>query len=1022
MKILHISDLHYKGSTNNLFNSMVEVIAKEDIDFCCFSGDLIDKGGYPLEKAYSILKDELEQRGIKHLFTTCGNHDIKRENISPMFKEYLEKRTQDEVDTFVKKNEANQFLNNLNHLEEYNQLIKKEFGNVENASINELYTINFLDIEGKKISIVSLNTAWAAFEKDTYGKILFPNHILEEINNKIKMSDFKILITHFHYKFLRLDFQKKFSHNMRQYFDSVFLGHSHQNEENNYIYSDTGIFISIAGSLNTSERENYQGFKILDINLNLFTAKVKNYEYMKNQYELTETHYDIPCDEKKREQIKLISLIQNKFINVLNKANNIFLLHKEIENLTFLDIFIDPIIKKTNETELFQKQSKVKIPKINYKTLINNNTNYIIIGKDKSGKSALLYKIYLDMLDNFANNKVIPLYIDMKQYYTNEDLEFNILNIIANEYNMSKNQINKLSKELKLKILVDNYNEIYEEINNKIIKDDNFYLFHSVSYLITILSNQEYEYKIIKCPVPIEKVFLNDIDRKIVRELAYKWPIEEKYDKDDIIEKLTKMFSQLNIHFNFWTVSIFLCVIEKTDSINLNNNTQLIELYIEKLLDRNNLVKNNSNKTSFEIYKNYLSELAHFIYANKSNDNFCLSYSELIQIYEEFKETNIRIVDESKDVVDYLLKKGILFKASSSSYTFRLNGVFEYFLAYYMTRNENFTQRILENDCKYLSFKNELEIYAGIKRNDLHLLKIAYEKTRKIKILLNKTINYEEDIKTTNKDVQSLCEFSKTMREQIKPMDYNQQDILNDQLNPIDNMESSIKVKNDIIVETIDYNNYSNYLFILGRIYRNLDDITNTELLRTIFEFIIDEACMSVCYLIEEYVESLENNDITLKEIKQFKQLVISLTPILSHSILFEMIAHPTLKKLILLEIEKLEKNYRENEFKLFVLYFLLVEIDLEEEIHRVEKLVEKTNTWNILNSIFFKLLLIISFKTNKKEKVQEKIRELLDIVALKRDKREDGKNSEKRPGERINIDQLIREIHIENSLKNEAF
>lgn len=805
---------------------------------------------------------------------------------------------------------------------------------------------------------------------------------------------------------------------MRKYFDCVFLGHSHQNEENNYIYSDTGIFMSISGSLNIGEKENYQGFKIVDMDLNLYCAYVKNYEYVNNKFHMNEVTYEIPCDNKKREQIKLISQIQNKFTNVLDKANNFFLLHKEENKLSFLDMFIDPIIKKDNETELLQNQSKVKnFPKFKYKMLTNNEANYLILGKDKSGKSALLYKIYLDLLDDFTNKKVIPIYIDMKLYYSNENKDYSIMNIIASEYNLSKGQVSKYCKDLKLKLLLDNYNEIYNDINKKIINENEYSSFQSVNYVISTLSNQEY--KIIKCPIFVEKFYLNDINRQIVRELTYKWPIMEKYNKEEVIDKLTKIFSQLNIHFNFWTVSIFLCVIEKTDSVNLNNNTQLIELYIEKLLDKKYLITDASNKTSFEIYKAYLSELAYYIYKNKKSNNFYLTYVELINIYENFKNTNIRIVDDSRDVVDYLLNKGVLFKVTNLAYTFRLNGVFEYFLAYYMTRNEEFTNNILENDCKYLSFKNELEIYAGIKRNDIILLKKAFEKTLKIKRQLNNTINYEENIKNTDEEIKSLFEFSRRIREEIKPIDFNQQDIMNDQISPIDNMESGVKVKEDVNVDVIDYNSYSNYLFLLGRIYRNLDDINDTDLLIRIFEYIIDEACMSVCYLIEEYIESLVNEIITIKEVKKFKQLVLSISPVLSHSILFEMIAHPTLKKLISLEIEKLESNFKENEFKLFVLYFLLIEIDLDEEIGRVEELIEKSKSWNILNSIFFKLLLIISFKTNNKEKLQVKIKELLEIVAKKRGEKEAGKKKKNNLGEKINIDQLIREINIENKLND---
>lgn len=297
MNILHISDLHYKGTFSKVFNQMLEKIKEEKIDLCLFSGDLIDQGGYPLEKAYNDFKLELKKVGIEKLVITCGNHDIDRNAIQPMFQEYIEKKNSKEISEFVKEDKAQQFRNNLTHISEYNELIAKEFSE---HSLDSLYHLYTYELDEKKISIVSLNSSWGAFESKTYGEVLFPNHLLDEINSKIKNSDFKILLTHFHYKFFKQDCQLEFSKKMRDYFDCVFLGHSHQNEENNYVYSDTGIFMSISGSLTSGEREGYTGFKIVKINCDNYEAIVDNYEYTSLGYKTVSSNYEIPCDKKKK--------------------------------------------------------------------------------------------------------------------------------------------------------------------------------------------------------------------------------------------------------------------------------------------------------------------------------------------------------------------------------------------------------------------------------------------------------------------------------------------------------------------------------------------------------------------------------------------------------------------------------------------------------------------------------------------------------------------------------------------------
>jgi len=61
--------------------------------------------------------------------------------------------------------------------------------------------------------------------------------------------------------------------------------------------------------------------------------------------------------------------------------------------------------------------------------------------------------------------------------------------------------------------------------------------------------------------------------------------------------------------------------------------------------------------------------------------------------------------------------------------TFRLNGIFEFFIAQSMSENNDFRDDLLD-DSVYLSFKNEFEIYGGIKNNDSDFLKKIYLKTK----------------------------------------------------------------------------------------------------------------------------------------------------------------------------------------------------------------------------------------------------------------------------------------------------
>ena len=71
-----------------------------------------------------------------------------------------------------------------------------------------------------------------------------------------------------------------------------------------------------------------------------------------------------------------------------------------------------------------------------------------------------------------------------------------------------------------------------------------------------------------------------------IRTLTQKWSSIPENRKDVVIDKITQIFSQLNMPTNYWTVSLFLWIFEKTNETNFHNNFELIQLYIDGILDR----------------------------------------------------------------------------------------------------------------------------------------------------------------------------------------------------------------------------------------------------------------------------------------------------------------------------------------------------------------------------------------------------------------------------------------------------
>ncbi len=188
MKVLHISDLHYNGSDNKNFPLLINELKSELIDICFFTGDLVDKFRYPLEKGFDYLQSELSKIGNFPLYITCGNHDIDRAKASKMFVSYVEKElnTPELLNQFVQCVEEGMFLSNLDHIKDYNDLVVKEYAEDDCC---DLYSIHIKKICDKNFAIVSLNLSWTAYNMKNYGAIVFPDYIILEIEKKIKNVD-----------------------------------------------------------------------------------------------------------------------------------------------------------------------------------------------------------------------------------------------------------------------------------------------------------------------------------------------------------------------------------------------------------------------------------------------------------------------------------------------------------------------------------------------------------------------------------------------------------------------------------------------------------------------------------------------------------------------------------------------------------------------------------------------------------------------------------------------------------------
>ncbi|RSK34462.1 STAND family AAA ATPase [Hymenobacter metallilatus] len=613
----------------------------------------------------------------------------------------------------------------------------------------------------------------------------------------------------------------------------------------------------------------------------------------------------------------------------------------------------------------------------------------------------------------------MPYYINAKSYAFNESYyQDKLQREIAAYYTTNKADAGSIIEDKSLILLIDNI-----DLSNA----------HTADWLQQVLSAHP-NIRLILCAneTPdnkykdllingrkVTKVFFHTLKKKQIKELAHKL-YGDTEDKTEIVKKIGDIFNMLAIPFDFWSVSLFMWVFKESSS-SIQNDVGLIDLYIESILEREKLVKNKIS-FGFESYKLYLANLAKYL-LSKPDKFYSASYSEIIIFTEKYLEKNPRNDIEPRKVWDYVEEKGIVKQNPDSSYTFRLNGIFEYFLSYYMKNDADFRNRIIEDNFAYLSFKNELEMYAGSNRRDEDFLLRIYNKTKNI--FSNVQLEFAEI--NIESSIQSLTcnpndELIKKGVSEFKKLSEEERDNLEDDAISTNIMladrNCEVRVKDAVELDSNDIFSLEKSLYILGRVFKNADQIDNVELINEIFDYIIDSTCKWGLKMFQTLKLTEINDNEGKTQHEKILQLMQQLLPVIVESRIFDMIGASNMQNIIKRKIKNIQLNKPEipnNQFKLFILMYLLSDIDLRKNIDYISESMESIKAPILKYGIILKILYYMHFKVDElPEGIRKDIDTRLKTIYSKAQKNFTGKASDDSISNSItNIDKrrLVRKI-----------
>lgn len=980
MRLLHISDFHFEDRNlleyTDMVKTLCETVKSKSIDIIVFSGDLVYKATKKeyFDKVNDLLwKPLLDVTGLStnDVLLVPGNHDVNRDVEIPAITESLEKcNSWESLNCFLQsERQLNLSLERIKYYMDY----AHDFYNDTIFEVTPFYVTNIIDIRGRKVGMVGLNSAWRCFCSDTdRGNLLLPKEAVLDSLGKVEGCDIVICAMHHNLSDFKDFVTQDIEDLIYEHCHLLLTGHYHKGRMSVHEAKEIGLLHNIApATININDKTSKFGFDVLDIEDD-YTVGLQSYFKEGSAYiEGKVRHQQIPMSDEKQNANKFRKSMHRLYQENLKKADNLFVTGHDTdqnEAYGFKNLFTSPIIKDKSYQEILA--SKRKGNRVPIEDLLNNDENYIFFGLDKCGKTSLLWKIMLDTLFNYDSLMAIPVLLDCSEL--KKGRQVNVKTELARALNMNKRSTEKVLSRFKLLVLLDNFDYkekiVIEQVEKSLDGIDNFRLLACAEERLSSGFD-----RVEVCGKTFSKLYIHSVTHREIHQLTLKWPNISLEKKRDFEEKIVQIFEQMHIPFNYWTASLFLWILEKTDEANIHNNFELVQLYIDELLHRKGIVKYNELNIQYDDLLTYLGCLAERL-LSEYGDDYSLSYVQWANFTEEHIAKHQKYTENVENTLSTLLRIGVMYKTPHERYTFRLKGVFEYFLAYQMSKDDSFKKKVMEEKHFYLSFGNEFELYSGFKKDDFEFPRFIFRKTKEILSPLTVLPDYNAIDDRLKNDVMSISKLISSVNKLFTKIE--NFDDADDDYCPMSTQHliETSKVEKKKYYDKIDptTENVEKALFILARVYRNSNicDCTEDKTADEILNFLLAGTCNLGLMFMNNFEGKANIDDLQAQDLIK---IVMQYMPLMVEAFLYDAVAQKNLSRIFEEKLKELKNNPQGNSFRIFLLTFVLVDLDINKYYNLIDDLDQYLRK-GILKYATYGKLCVLCFKNNSNPALSESL------------------------------------------------
>lgn len=382
------------------------------------------------------------------------------------------------------------------------------------------------------------------------------------------------------------------------------------------------------------------------------------------------------------------------------KSANESLFSHNLDNVTapknLESIFVSPRLLKLED--YFDSEFEYdKENQIDWKNLINYESDILLTGIKEIGKTTLLKRITMECFEFIEHYNTLPIYIDFNK------VDFNVNNEIAKFLKIPNEETNKWLTSEKVLILLDNFSFKNEIQNNKLF---NFFKAYDNIKFIISYTNESFDNK--EALTPIKKniplilsiIKIEEFQSKEIMELIQKWYGKDTFDNIPLnYSGFIEILASLDISRTPLSISLILSMVEQKKDFKPKNYNKVLETYVDFVLKKGNL--DNEDGFDFENKKYYLQYI--------STEIFKLNFEKnIIKEDDLVSKINNKLIEfgqtfSANEIIDYFIRYNIL-RREEEFIKFKYYSIYQYLLARSLENNEY-------QELKEKLFKNPKKIY-----------------------------------------------------------------------------------------------------------------------------------------------------------------------------------------------------------------------------------------------------------------------------------------------------------------------